>query len=392
MNDLIVNNLIKEKKDTTNISYILEDNSLFFETGYKVLQNQEKNGFIKAVKVIHNGKIKLIYDISKYKSLSSIIPELTEQNFIIVLAKLFDILCETIDNGFMQIENININFENIFIDSNNLNLYLIYIPINIQSNSSSKVAFEERLKNNIFKVISSHLNMNSEVVDKLRSNISLGNSTIEVLRNNVKSLTNFNSSNFGNYNQVQNEKTRIKNEYINDTLIDFDQGRSDSLKRERKSQGNFIARIKGVFTHSDKKANIHERKREYSDVVVNRNSNIENQYEALETEVLSEEIFTPTIVLSGVKTPEVINIPITKEKFLIGKNKQMVDGVITFNKAISRIHCKILYKDGRYFLLDEKSANGTYVNNLRVPVNGQVQIKVGDVIKLANSEFIVKPI
>ena len=43
MNDLILDNLIKEKRDITNISYILEDSSLFFETGYKVLQNQEKN-------------------------------------------------------------------------------------------------------------------------------------------------------------------------------------------------------------------------------------------------------------------------------------------------------------------------------------------------------------
>ena len=66
MNDLILDNLIKEKRDITNISYILEESSLFFETGYKVLQNQEKNGFIKAVKVIHNGKIKLIYDIFSF--------------------------------------------------------------------------------------------------------------------------------------------------------------------------------------------------------------------------------------------------------------------------------------------------------------------------------------
>ena len=43
MNDLILDNLIKEKRDITNISYILEDSSLFFEIGYKVLQNQEKN-------------------------------------------------------------------------------------------------------------------------------------------------------------------------------------------------------------------------------------------------------------------------------------------------------------------------------------------------------------
>ena len=74
MNNLVLDNLIKESRDSTNISYMLEQEDLFYETGYKVLQNQEKNGFIKCVKVSHNGKIKLVYDISKYKSFQSIDP------------------------------------------------------------------------------------------------------------------------------------------------------------------------------------------------------------------------------------------------------------------------------------------------------------------------------
>lgn len=46
----------------------------------------------------------------------------------------------------MQIENININFENIFIDTNNLSVNLIYIPVNTECNGNSKSLFEERLK------------------------------------------------------------------------------------------------------------------------------------------------------------------------------------------------------------------------------------------------------
>ena len=124
MNDLFLKNLIIEKKDITNISYILEDNSLFFQTGYKVLQNQENNGFIKAVKVIHNGKVRLLYDISKYKSLLSIISMINGQEFLTILSKLLEIICEASKNGFMQIENININFEDIYVDINNINAIL----------------------------------------------------------------------------------------------------------------------------------------------------------------------------------------------------------------------------------------------------------------------------
>ena len=213
MNDLILDNLIKEKRDITNISYILEDSSLFFETGYKVLQNQEKNGFIKVVKVIHNGKIKLIYDISKYKSLASIMPGLNAASFLIIMSKLFDIICETIENGFRQIENININFENIFIDTNNWSVNLIYIPVNTECNGNSKSLFEERLKGNIARAISANRNIDNELVNKLYSNLSLANKTIEMLRDYINTLSYTNT----NYNQINNRvdsKVNIESTYF----------------------------------------------------------------------------------------------------------------------------------------------------------------------------------
>ena len=379
MNDLILDNLIKEKRDITNISYILEDSSLFFETGYKVLQNQEKNGFIKAVKVIHNGKIKLIYDISKYKSLASIMPGLNAASFLIIMSKLFDILCETIENGFMQIENININFENIFIDTNNLNVNLIYIPVNTESNGNSKSLFEERLKGNIARAISANRNIDNELVNKLYSNLSLANNTIEMLRDYINTLSYTNT----NYNQIDNRvdsKVNIERKSAPSIPV-----KSEELKSNKESK--FISAIKGVFKFNNKK--------DRTKVSYEKNRKVQapiNNNDSLETEVLSGDMFIPTIAIVREDALESVNIPITKENFLIGKSVQMADGVISFNKAISRIHCRIIYIDGRYFIKDEKSVNGTFVNNRRVPVDGQVPIKTGDIIRLANSDFQVKSI
>ena len=379
MNDLILDNLIKEKRDITNISYILEDSSLFFETGYKVLQNQEKNGFIKAVKVIHNGKIKLIYDISKYKSLASIMPGLNAASFLIIMSKLFDILCETIENGFMQIENININFENIFIDTNNLNVNLIYIPVNTECNGNSKSLFEERLKGNIARAISANRNIDNELVNKLYSNLSLANNTIEMLRDYINTLSYTNT----NYNQINNRvdsKVNIERKSAPSITV-----KSEEVKSNKESK--FISAIKGVFKFNNKK--------DRTKVSYEQNRKVQapiNNNDSLETEVLSGDMFIPTIAIVREDALESVNIPITKENFLIGKSVQMADGVISFNKAISRIHCRIIYIDGRYFIKDEKSVNGTFVNNRRVPVDGQVPIKTGDIIRLANSDFQVKSI
>lgn len=379
MNDLILDNLIKEKRGITNISYILEDSSLFFETGYKVLQNQEKNGFIKAVKVIHNGKIKLIYDISKYKSLASIMPGLNAASFLIIMSKLFDIICETIENGFMQIENININFENIFIDTNNLSVNLIYIPVNTECNGNSKSLFEERLKGNIARAISANRNIDNELVNKLYSNLSLANNTIEMLRYYINTLSYTNT----NYNQINNRvdsKVNIERKSAPSIPV-----KSEELKSNKKSK--FISAIKGVFKFNNKK--------DRTKVSYEKNRKVQapiNNNDSLETEVLSGDMFIPTIAIVREDALESVNIPITKENFLIGKSVQMADGVISFNKAISRIHCRIIYIDGRYFIKDEKSVNGTFVNNRRVPVDGQVPIKTGDIIRLANSDFQVKSI
>ena len=379
MNDLILDNLIKEKRDITNISYILEDSSLFFETGYKVLQNQEKNGFIKVVKVIHNGKIKLIYDISKYKSLAAIMSGLNAASFLIIMSKLFDIICETIENGFMQIENININFENIFIDTNNLSVNLIYIPVNTECNGNSKSLFEERLKGNIARAISANRNIDNELVNKLYSNLSLANNTIEMLRDYMNTLSYTNT----NYNQINNRvdsKVNIERKSAPSIPV-----KSEELKSNKESK--FISAIKGVFKFNNKK--------DRTKVSYEKNRKVQapiNNNDSLETEVLSGDMFIPTIAIVREDALESVNIPITKENFLIGKSVQMADGVISFNKAISRIHCRIIYIDGRYFIKDEKSVNGTFVNNRMVPVDGQVPIKTGDIIRLANSDFQVKSI
>lgn len=85
--------------------------------------------------------------------------------------------------------------------------------------------------------------------------------------------------------------------------------------------------------------------------------------------------------------PEYFEIVIDRQDMLLGKKRELVDAVIPFNKMISRKHCRIVQKNGNYYISDEGSANGTYVNRKRLAQGQRIQINRGDVIRLADSDF-----
>jgi hypothetical protein len=73
----------------------------------------------------------------------------------------------------------------------------------------------------------------------------------------------------------------------------------------------------------------------------------------------------------------------------IGRSKKNADLVFQVNQSdspISRLHCTILEEDGSFFVRDNQSANGTYLNGLRMVPMDRYPLKEGDEIQLANTE------
>lgn len=91
--------------------------------------------------------------------------------------------------------------------------------------------------------------------------------------------------------------------------------------------------------------------------------------------------------LVAMQAPTRVEIQITKNSFVLGKKAGMVDGVISFNDKISRIHCRIDRQGDQYTVTDLQSANGTYVNGKRLQAKQPYRIGNGDVIRMANSDF-----
>lgn len=105
-----------------------------------------------------------------------------------------------------------------------------------------------------------------------------------------------------------------------------------------------------------------------------------------ETTLLEFENSVRFPTLRRVMTGEVISI--NKPVFRIGKERSYVDYFVANNNAVSRSHADIITRGSFYFVIDLNSKNRTYINNVAIPVQSEVQIRDGDCLKLGNEEFI----
>ena len=115
---------------------------------------------------------------------------------------------------------------------------------------------------------------------------------------------------------------------------------------------------------------------------------------AEETGLLMEEPSHPTP--RNVVYPELFRVntgekvPVHKAVFRVGKERSNVDYCVSDNSAVSRSHADIITRDIGYFVIDLNSKNRTYVNNQAIPPQTETAIRNGDLLRLANEEFIFR--
>lgn len=72
----------------------------------------------------------------------------------------------------------------------------------------------------------------------------------------------------------------------------------------------------------------------------------------------------------------------------VGRSKDEADYRLKKNQ-ISRVHARVFVEDGKLYVIDEASTNGTFINNARVTAHQANQINVGDVVAFATEEYFV---
>lgn len=99
---------------------------------------------------------------------------------------------------------------------------------------------------------------------------------------------------------------------------------------------------------------------------------------------------TKTLILQMKGSKQPLLFRVYKKEFVIGRNAKISDGVITGNNKIGRQHCKILFSQNKYFLIDLNSKNGTFLNGKKISENMNKEIAENDIIRLANVDFVAK--
>lgn len=90
-------------------------------------------------------------------------------------------------------------------------------------------------------------------------------------------------------------------------------------------------------------------------------------------------------VLIRIKNGE--KIVINKSEYTIGKDPVRVDYCIFDNTAVSRVHAKIISKNGEFFVKDNHSTNHVYVNGMLIDSDIEVRLSHSSRVRLGDEDF-----
>ena len=112
-------------------------------------------------------------------------------------------------------------------------------------------------------------------------------------------------------------------------------------------------------------------------------------------EIMEDDLKTMLLTTTAGREPtrcllsrkDQIKIEILYFPFLIGKSRSMADYCLNMPE-VSRLHAKIEFTDGKYYITDLNSTNGTKVNGRMLDANETKELEIGAEIKLAESSFV----
>ncbi len=303
MQGLSEQGLFTEMDCAQNRAYILNQQQSFSLTGYRVLQSNEKNCFVKCARLMYNGKIKIVYFTAPYETLEETAGRLTPDHFMTVAANLLGAVLEVMNNGFLSCTDIDIAPDRIYIEPQTLTVRIICLPLNSMSIQQRPAEFLSGLRSMLFQFIQSCPQLaGSPQVSEWAGALLNGTVTLQELCGRLS-------------------------------------GRGNTAQPAE--PGSAPAQ--------------------------------------------------PPLHLVG--TGFQISFRITQPVFRLGR-KDNNDGIVNCSKAVSREHCKIIFRGGSYLIMDLNSKYGTFVRQTEADSYGdrlaafeEVALQNGSYIKLADVEF-----
>lgn len=324
---------------------------------------------------IVNNIIKFDFDITKYISLSDLMKDnnASEQDVISLLKEFINIL--VISEDYL-LENINflIDDKYIFINKENKEIKMIYIPIK----QNNDYEFNNKVKTILQKIFECYRSVctNNELLNKLEELLNDENLDLE------------------NLNKVLMEEHRDnKDEIIQNNIIDIAEGNEEVVDKKNNSNKNIIIialnsiiLVSAIIVLITKIPNstiistililaiviydVYE--------LVLKNNKKENDVIKVQNNTNSKKV-QKAFITNGTE-----EIELCKDIFLIGRLQDTVDYAIN-NRSIGRIHARIEKNENKFYITDLASRNGSFINGTRLAPNVKYLLENGCEIKLANT-------
>ena len=95
-----------------------------------------------------------------------------------------------------------------------------------------------------------------------------------------------------------------------------------------------------------------------------------------------------TLYLTDLKNPgQTFQIPLT-DSIIIGRNANEADLVIDYDRSVSGRHCQIFERNGKFYVEDLQSSNGSLLNGIRL--TDEMEIYSGSILTLGRLEIKVQ--
>lgn len=152
MSNFVCESIVQCGRTSERLTYTLTDNRFFYQTAYKILQNQAENTFLPCCKSMWNGKVRLSYATGNYDSLYRYKGQLLPEHVIEIITE----ICGNVDsfkmNGLIQPETIDLSYDSIFLDET-LSVHMICVPLAISSTPETQMSFELAMKGLLCEII-----------------------------------------------------------------------------------------------------------------------------------------------------------------------------------------------------------------------------------------------
>ena len=195
------------KNYSSNISYILKENSNFSTTEFRVLINQNNSCFVSCYKLQLNGRIQLLYLSENYVPLNNLLPNIESGNCMAIISDLINNVLSIRKNGFLSCQNIDTSLENIFVDPTTNQSKIIYLPLSTKLYTNS-YAFERCFKDSINRIIHSAPKIPSSRVVEISKLLLDDSTTLEDIYTSIYSIYSPDS------NKTERSRTNKRNRIV----------------------------------------------------------------------------------------------------------------------------------------------------------------------------------